>query len=146
MKHLILINSVITATLTLTSCASSSQIAPSQNSALNTISKSSATKKKDGAMQKSLDKWLKNDWEPTIKKDNEIQKKYMKVKTSKKVLKESEEKTENKNIKIEYEEKQSETFTLQEYVDKASAYMRQKPNNYKSSNVKKIEALPVIGK
>jgi len=137
MKQTIAINSVISATFLLTSCASSPEIAPSKNSALNTITKSTAAKKEDGLMQKSLDSWLKNDWEPTIKKDKTIQKKYMKIKKSTKKRDES---------KVEYVEKSSETFTLQEYVDKASAYMHQKPNDYKSSNVQKIESLPVIGK
>ncbi len=36
---------------------------PSKNSALNTISPTNSSKKSDYALQKSLDNWLKNDWE-----------------------------------------------------------------------------------
>ncbi len=89
-------------------------------------------------MQKSLDSWLHDDWEPTVSKDKEIQKKYMKeekVQTSAKETQQS-----------HFVDKEDKNFTIQEYVDKASAYMKAKPNDYNSSNVKKLESLPVIGK
>ena len=85
-------------------------------------------------MQKSLDSWLHNDWEPTVSKDKEIQKKYMK----------KEKVVESKSSKTSV--KEDRNFTLQEYVDKASAYMKAKPNDYNSSNVHKLESMPVIGK
>ena len=89
-------------------------------------------------MQKSLDTWFKKDWEPTLSKDKDIQKKYMeKTKTSYK-------KTDGK--KEEYIEKKDKSFTLQEYVDKAAVYNKAHPNDYNNSNVKKMESLPVIGK
>ena len=92
-------------------------------------------------MQKSLDSWLKNDWEPTVSKDKEIQKKYMQEK------KETKTKTSAKETqKAHFVDKKNKNFTLQEYVDKASAYMKAKPNDYNSSHVKKVESLPVIGK
>ena len=102
-------------------------------------------------MQKSLDGWLKNDWEPTVTQDKEIQKKYMEKKNieSQKndILVENKEINDsNKEGKIEYVEKNDKPFTLQEYVDKAEAYMKAKPDNYEHSNVKKLESLPAIGK
>ena len=139
MKQLIIISQATLLALLLNSCASSTtEVAPSQNSALNSISKSNASAKKEGAMQKSLDSWLHDDWEPTVSKDKEIQKKYMKeekVQTSAKETQQS-----------HFVDKEDKNFTIQEYVDKASAYMKAKPNDYNSSNVKKLESLPVIGK
>jgi hypothetical protein len=135
-------------------CGSSKAVAPSQNSALNSISKSNASKEKDGWMQKSLDGWLKNDWEPTVTQDKEIQKKYMEkrsIESQKSDISISNNEIYNSNTKkkvekVEYIEKKDKPFTLQEYVDKAEAYMKAKPNDYEHSNVKKVESLPVIGK
>ena len=142
MKQLIIISNSLLLAFVLSNCGSSSaKVTPSQNTALNSISNSNAGTKKEGAMQKSLDSWLKNDWEPTVSKDKEIQKKYMQEK------KEAKSKTSAKeNQKSHFVDKKDKNFTLQEYVDKASAYMRAKPNDYNSSHVKKVESLPVIGK
>ena len=95
-------------------------------------------------MQKSLESWLHDDWEPTVSKDKEIQKKYMK---EEKVQKNKQTQTSAKETKeSHFVDKEDRNFTLQEYVDKASAYMRAKPNDYNSSNVHKLESMPVIGK
>ena len=95
-------------------------------------------------MQKSLDSWLHDDWEPTVSKDKEIQKKYMK---EEKVQQNEQTQTSAKETQeSHFVDKEDRNFTLQEYVDKASAYMRAKPNDYNSSNVKKLESMPVIGK
>ena len=77
-------------------------------------------------MQKSLDKWLKDEWEPTVNKDKEIQKKYPK--------------TEKESVKTS-----ERSFTLQEFVDKAVVYRKKTPDS-NNSHVKKVESLPVIGK
>ncbi|MEJ2414079.1 MAG: hypothetical protein P8Y22_02200, partial [Sulfurimonas sp.] len=89
----------------------------------------------------SLDGWLKDDWTPSVEKDPEIQKKYMKKKV---VVKKGENNTTEE--KAEYTEDNNRSFTLQEYVDKAVAYQKTKPNDYNNSNVKKLESMPVIGK
>ena len=121
-------------------CSSSSSVAPSRNSALNSISKSTAAKPKDSFMQKAMDNWFKNEWTPTISKDKEIQKKYMrKDGSTKTVYKDGRE-------EIHYVEKDDKPFTLQEYVDKAAAYRKAHPNDYEHSNVKKLESMPAIGK
>jgi hypothetical protein len=146
MKQLIIITNTLTALFLLSGCGSSKVVAPSQNSALNNISKSSAAKEKKGAMQNTLDNWLHDTWEPTVSKDPEIQKKYMK-KVEKTSTKEKSHNSDSQNIsKTNYVEKEDKPFTLQEYVDKAKAYMKAKPNDYEHSNVKKVESLPVIGK
>ncbi|QOP45119.1 hypothetical protein [Sulfurimonas paralvinellae] len=142
MKQLITISQLIITAFLLNSCASSTtKVAPSQNSALNSISKSNAAIEKEGAMQKSLDSWLHDDWEPTIAKDKEIQKKYMK---EEKGIESNTSAT--KTQESHFVDKEDKNFTLQEYVDKAAAYMRAKPNDYNSSNVHKLESMPVIGK
>ena len=46
----------------------------------------------------------------------------------------------------EKDKETSERFRLQDYVDKAALYMKAHPNDYNNSNVKKLDALPVIGK
>jgi hypothetical protein len=145
MKQLIIIPTTLLLASLLNSCASSSvEVAPSQNSALNSISNSNASTKKTGAMQSSLDNWLKNDWEPTVSKDKEIQKKYMKKSEEKESTTATEE--TKKTEKVKYVYKKGRKHRLQEYVDKATAYMRAKPNDYNSSNVHALESLPVIGK
>ena len=145
---------LITISLSLISgCSSKTEVAPSQNSALNSIS-SSGQNSKSGYMQKSLDSWLKDDWTPTVTKDKTIQKKYMK-KTTVSQKGESNETVSAKTVSNEdvkeeeessYEEDSNRNFTLQEYVDKAAAYLKAKPNDYENSNVKKLESMPVIGK
>ena len=134
----------------LTGCASENVTPPSQNNALNSISNSNAAKEKKGIMQESLDSWLQDDWLPTIQKDKNIRKKYMKVEKKESPqtqLIESQETNKTKESPATtYVEKTDKAFTLQEYVDKAEAYMKEKPNNYEESNVKKLESLPAIGK
>ena len=66
-----------------------------------------------GYLQKHLDAWINDDWEPTVK---------------------------------ESETNGSKRFKLQDYVDKAALYMKAHPSDENNSNVKKMEALPVIGK
>lgn len=46
----------------------------------------------------------------------------------------------------EKEEDTQKRFKLQDYVDKASLYIKSHPNDINGSNVKKLEAIPVIGK
>ena len=120
----------------LTACAQSKPTAPSQNSALNSIS---PTKEKtDGWMQKSLDGWLTNEWEPTVAQDEKVQEKYMREK----VIKYS----NGSQSTVEYVEREDKGFTLQEYVDKAAAYMSQnKKSKAEESHADKIESMPVIG-
>jgi hypothetical protein len=141
MKQLIIITNTLTALLLLSGCGSSKTVAPSQNSALNSISKSSAAKEKKGIMQSSLENWLKTEWEPTLSKDATIQKKYMKAVPQNGKT----EKSQKGDKKSTYVERDDRPFTLQEYVDKTEAYLKAKPNDYEHSHVKKVESLPVIG-
>jgi len=110
---------VITLSLSfLISCSNHTQTRPSNKSSTHNVIPT-VSKEKAGFMQKTLDSFLEDDWEPTVKSDKTIQKKYI--------------------------EKES-SFTLQEYVDKTAAYMHAKPADYEHSNVHRLEQMPVIGK
>ena len=123
MKNIMKQTLLITPLLFLVACSTSSKSYPSQNKEL---SKYTSGIQKSGGMQKSLDKWLKDEWEPVVNKDKEIQKKYPK--------------TEKNSVK-----KSERSFSLQEYVDKAMVYRESVPDS-NNSHTKKIESLPVIGK
>lgn len=47
---------------------------------------------------------------------------------------------------VEKEKDTQKRFKLQDYVDKASLYIKSQPCDENSSNVKRLEKLPVIGK
>ena len=138
-KHIITATFAITF-ISLTGCSSTGSVAPSQNQSLNQVSPS-GKQLKAGYMQHSLDNWLKDEWEPTVQKDETIRKKYMK----KKVVETSDANLSKKRAVV-YEEDQEKRFTLQEYVDKAEAYQKAHPSDYENSHAKKMESLPVIGK
>jgi hypothetical protein len=93
---------------------------PSQNSALNAISPDSNYKHKNTKMQNSLDSWLEDEWKPTQEKEEKVTK--------------NEKKEDNSS------------FKLQNYVDKWSAYNKEKEKEpKKESHLDKINSLPVIG-
>ena len=138
MKQLITTTLTLSAFILLSGCATDAPVAPSQNSDLNKISNSGG-KAKPGIMQKSLDSWLKNEWTPTVNKDKNIQKKYLKKE-------DGSTKADNNNTEEKYVEDKDRNFTLQEYVDKADAYMKAHPSDENNSNVKKLQSMPVIGK
>jgi hypothetical protein len=151
MKNTLIIAITVSSMFILNSCSSNSNIAPSQNSALNSVSNSNG-KAKTGYMQQAMDKWFTSDWTPTVSKDKEIQEKYMK-KVEAPVVSENKQtegsytkKAEISDTKVEYIEDKNRDFTLQEYVDKAAVYQKSHPADYKNSNVKKLESMPVIGK
>jgi|FLOH01.1.fsa_nt_gi hypothetical protein len=151
MKNTIIITMAISSMFILNSCSSNSNVAPSQNSALNSVSNSNG-KAKSGYMQKAMEGWFESEWTPTVSKDKEIQEKYMKKVENSAVSEEmaTQEKditkTEITDTKVEYIEDKDRDFTLQEYVDKAAVYTKSHPADYESSNVKKLESMPVIGK
>ena len=139
MKHfMIKLTLSLFSTALMLGCSMLSSSAPAHNDALNSISSSGKTH--TGHMQEIMDSWFKNDWTPTISKDKDIQKKYMrKDGSTKTVYKDGHE-------EVHYVDRDDKPFTLQEYVDKASAYRKAHPNDYEHSNVKKLESMPIIGK
>ncbi len=118
MKRLIIKYSISLSFLLCTACSTSGEVSPSQNSALNSISNSSAKSDK-GVIQNMLDNFLKEEWTPTVESNKEIQKRYI--------------------------EKEDKYFTLQEYMDKREAYLKVHPSDHNNSNVHKLEMMPVIG-
>ena len=71
-------------------------------------------------MQSHLDNFFEKKWNPAMKRDKNIQKKYGK--------------------------KEGKSFTLQEFVDKQAAYKKVDLTDASKSNVKKLESMPIIGK
>ena len=164
MKHLYKQITAITTVLLLTSCASQSPVAPSQNDALNKISNSKG-KEKSGYMQQGLDSWLEEDWTPKVEKNEEIRSKYMQEaksdsqeapSLSKIATKEELEQHSSENLakksqtpeseKEKYIEKRDKPFTLQEYVDKADAYFEGTQRDLENSHAEQLKKMPVIGK
>ena len=123
MKQLITIYGLSLSLVILSACSTSSDVSPSQNSALNDVSNSNSNNGK-GSLQGLLDNFLENDWTPTVENDPEIQKKYMKKEES---------------------EKENKYFNLQEYADKRAAYVRAHPSDHNNSHVHKINTMPIIG-
>jgi hypothetical protein len=52
--------------LALAGCANKEGVSPSQNPTLNAVSKSSAAADRPGFMQRTLDDWLKEEWNPIM--------------------------------------------------------------------------------
>lgn len=55
---------LVSSLILITGCANREGVAPSQNSSLQTISPSTTAVAEGGAMQRSLDSWLKEEWAP----------------------------------------------------------------------------------
>lgn len=79
-----------------------------------------------GILQKSLDTWMKEEWEPTFKGDKE---------------------------QVKEDKKANKHFTMQHYVDKYSKYLKTKEDKLKKSgeekpetHYEKIDKMIVIGK
>ena len=118
--------SLIIFSLLLVGCATNSTVSPSQNSSLQAVSPNTATASKGGAMQSSLDSWLKEDWIP-----NSV--------------------TPSSSDSIRGSISNEEPFILQSYADKWKAYHenKEKMNEGKpkeASHVETLQKMPVIGK
>ncbi|MDF1876772.1 hypothetical protein JHD47_02960 [Sulfurimonas sp. SAG-AH-194-L11] len=120
MKQLIKTSATILLFTLFTGCVTNPKVTPSQNRVLNSISKSNAQKKESYFLQKQTDAFLKKEWKENVLEDKEIQEKY--------------EKNKNRG------------FSLQEYVDKVEVYSTKKEKSATSSNVSKLQTMPVIGK
>ena len=147
MKQLITTTVTALSIVVLAGCGGSTVVAPSQNSALNSVS-SSTIEKKAGWMQKGLDSWLEEEWTPTVEKNEEIRQKYMEVEKPVDSL-ETNSTQQSELTKVEevkYVEKKNKPFTLQEYLDKADVYFEAQVRDEEHSNIKKLESMPVIGK
>jgi hypothetical protein len=156
MKKLLLI---IPTVFIFNACSTVDGASPSQNKAVNAVAGKKETKE-PGAMQKALDRWLKEEWEPATAGDAKptantkvkvVEQKdgtaeLVEVKSGKVLKKMSkEEVVRQKEVKQKYKEKDRH-FTLQEYVDKLSVYSSTHVTDDSKSHNKKLESMPVIGK
>lgn len=99
---------------------------PAADIAWSSVSKRDVHNEGEGSMQKGLDKWTKEEWDPAFEGDEEQAKK---------------------------DANASEHFTLQHYMDKRQKYLEKDKEKWEKSgkkkpeaNYKKMERLPVIGK
>ncbi len=137
-------------------CSKVDGVNPSQNEALRKVSGQKT--KKPGAMQKALDNWLNNEWNPSTS-DSKKPRAATKVKVienkdgsaklvevkSGETLKEisKEEVKRQKEVKAKYQD-EDRPFTLQEYIDKAAVYNASHVDDGES-HTEKINSMPVIG-
>ena len=132
--------SLTISTLLLVGCASNATVSPSQNSSLNAVSPNTAATSKGGAMQNSLDSWLKEDWAPNSKVGASA--------TSSSTSEGNSAVSASTDTTVVTDEK---PFTLQSYADKWKVYHenKEKMNEGKpkeASHIDTVNALPVIGK
>ena len=136
---------IVTILLIFSGCASQNEPTPSQNKALNSVSKSTAQTRQKGWMQEHLDSWLHNDWE---KNTEGFEKSDTQKPTSNKTnatVKEHTVVIRENNTTAESSKKEDDSFTLQHYVDKIKYYNEHKKSSG-PSHVEELEKMPVIGK
>jgi hypothetical protein len=130
--------SIIMSAFVLVGCSTNATVPPSQNPSLQAVSPNTAAVSRGGAMQRSLDTWLKEEWSPL---------------TTPKAIPQSKESTVN-SIDVASTLPKSEEekpFTLQSFADKWKVYHENeaKINEGKpkeASHIDAVNALPVIGK
>lgn len=152
--------SIIMTAFVLAGCATSTTVPPSQNPSLQAVSPNTAAAFQGGAMQRSLDTWLKEEWNPITKnvptvtttkstdgtvittKTEATQITTTKTTSDGKVI------TTTEAIKVDVEGKTP--FTLQKYADKWKVYheneakMKEgKPKE--ASHIETLQNMPVIG-
>jgi len=98
---------------------------PAADVAWSSVSKRDVHNEGEGSMQKSLDTWTKEEWDPSFEGDAEQAKK---------------------------DANASKHFTLQHYMDKRQKYLQKDKEKWEKSgkkkpeaNYKKMERMPVIG-
>ena len=132
--------SLIISSLLLAGCAGNATVSPSQNSSLQAVSPNTAAASQGGAMQRSLDSWLKEDWVPNSK--------VTAATPSSPAPEANVAPVASTDTTVVTDEK---PFTLQSYADKWKVYHenKEKMNEGKPkepSNVEKLQKMPVIGK
>jgi hypothetical protein len=119
------------------------EVSPSQNSTLNTMSPSVTATSEGGVMQHSLDKWLKEEWSPMMTPAEPI------VQT--KTQSDMNLSTPSTTATIVANPMDEKPFTLQKYVDKWKVYHENKSKMEEAqpkepSHVEKMQRMPAIGK
>ena len=126
--------SIIIAAFILLGCSTNVTVSPSQNPSLQAVSPNTAAASEGGAMQRSLDTWLKEEWTPL---------------TTPKAVQSKESAT--KSVEVASKAEDEKQFTLQSFADKWKVYHENeaKMNEGKpkeASHIDAVNALPVIGK
>lgn len=132
--------SLLISSLLLVGCATNATVSPSQNSSLQAVSPNPAATSQGGAMQRSLDTWLKEDWIPNTTAGASA--------TSSSTPEVSSAASASADTTVVRDEK---PFKLQDYADKWKVYHenKEKMNEGKpkeASHIDAVNALPVIGK
>ena len=115
MKQIYTAITLISFIVSLNSCSSKSNTSSPQKPHFSVSGQKN--NKDNGYLQRHLDNWLQNSWNPSVK---DVEKKYQK-------------------------DENSRSFTLQEFVEKAEVYNNIHPDS-NNSHVEKLNKLPVIGK
>lgn len=144
--------SLIIFSLLLVGCATNSTVSPSQNSSLNAVSPNTASQSKGGAMQSSLDSWLKEDWMPnsvTPSSSDSIRGSISNEELDSRLH--GNDKKEITTNSVASKPANEKPFTLQSYADKWKAYHENKEKMNKgkpkeASHVETLQNMPVIGK
>ncbi len=146
--------------LMLSGCAANTTgVTPSQNTNLQTVSPSGTAVSHGGAMQRSLDSWLKEEWTPmtetTLKTTSTPDGTVIQTKTEATQIVTTTTAPDGKVVTtttpVVAEPADETPFTLQKYADKWKKYheKQEKLNEGKpkeASNVEKLESMPAIGK
>ncbi len=146
--------------LLLGGCANREGVSPSQNPSLQAVSPSNAASE-GGAMQRSLDAWLKEEWTPmtdiapvttqTKQEDGTV---VTVTKDARQVVTTTQTpdgKVTTTTAPAEPEPEDNEPFTLQKYADKWKVYQENKTKMNEGkpkepSHLEKMSTLPVVGK
>ncbi|MDD5387110.1 MAG: hypothetical protein PHQ22_07965 [Sulfuricurvum sp.] len=132
--------------LILSGCAANTTgVTPSQNTNLQAISPSSTAVSEGGAMQRSLDSWLKEEWVPltTTPSQNEG--------TNPQIKSENGGNSVQSAVVAPGKEEDNTSYTLQKYADKWKTYQENKTKMNEGkpkepSNIENLQKMPVIGK
>jgi len=150
--------------LLLTGCANRQGVTPSQNPTLQALSPNTNATSDGGVMQRSLDTWLKEDWEPltapkpapaaapaqtqrATEAAGPVAAPSGQAPAAEPVTPAAQPvpaATPASNAAAETAD--DEPFTLQKYVDKWKAYNDNKPASQEPSHTEKVNSLPAIGK
>jgi hypothetical protein len=153
-SHLIVIS---LSALLLNACSNHAGVSPSQNPSLSAVTPNTAAETKGGAMQRSLDSWLKEDWAPTtsVKTTTAADGTVTTTKTEASQVVTTKTAPNGTVVTttapVIQEPEDTTPFTLQKYVDKWKVYNDNKAKMKEGqpkepSEIDKVNSLPVIGK
>lgn len=133
--------------LILSGCAANTTgVSPSQNSNLQAISPSSTAVSEGGAMQRSLDSWLKEEWVPLTTTPSQKEGINPQIKSEN-----GEKSVQSAGVAAPVKEEDNTSYTLQKYADKWKMYQENKAKMNEGkpkepSNIENLQKMPVIGK